>query len=197
MDPQEKLPGENDQISNEIAKQMNDQVVLYNLSAKKAFYFMTPQEARLAMEHINGIRASEVKKEQDQQNYRQFMLQLYEKGVISTTKLLGSFDIDYDAEVEALRFERKMQRQSEEEQAQSLWQEEFDTIKEQLRRILSYLMNDSSDTSTSSEDSKICMSSEKFKRVFDAFVSNAATKKEKKFILSIMEALATWEEPAK
>ena len=42
----------------------------------------------------------------DQQNYRQFMIQLYEKGVISTKRLLDVFDIDYDQEVELVRFER-------------------------------------------------------------------------------------------
>ena len=42
----------------------------------------------------------------DQQNYRQFMLQLYEKGVISTKRLLDAFDIDYDEEIEILNYER-------------------------------------------------------------------------------------------
>lgn len=42
----------------------------------------------------------------DQQNYRQFMLQLYEKGVVSTKRLLETFDINHDEEVEWIRFER-------------------------------------------------------------------------------------------
>lgn len=42
----------------------------------------------------------------DQQNYRQFMLQLHEKGNISTQTLLEAFDINYDAEIEKIRFER-------------------------------------------------------------------------------------------
>ena len=42
----------------------------------------------------------------DQQNYRQFMLQLHEKGNISTETLLQAFDINYDHEVEKIRFER-------------------------------------------------------------------------------------------
>ena len=42
----------------------------------------------------------------DQQNYRQFMLQLFEKGVISTKRLLETFDIDPDEEIEWIRFER-------------------------------------------------------------------------------------------
>jgi len=42
----------------------------------------------------------------DQQQYRQFMLQMHESGVISTKRLLESFDINYDEEIEVLRFER-------------------------------------------------------------------------------------------
>jgi len=42
----------------------------------------------------------------DQQQYRQFMLQLHEKQAISTQRLLESFDINYDEEVELLRYER-------------------------------------------------------------------------------------------
>jgi hypothetical protein len=42
----------------------------------------------------------------DQQNYRQFMLQLFEKGVISTKRLLETFDINHDEEIEWIRFER-------------------------------------------------------------------------------------------
>ena len=42
----------------------------------------------------------------DQQQMRQFMLQLHEKGTISTQTMLKSFDIDYDQEVELLRYER-------------------------------------------------------------------------------------------
>jgi hypothetical protein len=42
----------------------------------------------------------------DQQQHRQFMLQLYEKGVISTKSLLDVFEIDYDNEVEMIRWER-------------------------------------------------------------------------------------------
>jgi hypothetical protein len=42
----------------------------------------------------------------DQQNFRQFMLQLHEKGNISTQTLLEAFDIDYDTEIEKIRFER-------------------------------------------------------------------------------------------
>lgn len=42
----------------------------------------------------------------DQQQHRQFMLQLYEKGVISTKTLLDVFEIDYDNEVEMIRWEK-------------------------------------------------------------------------------------------
>ena len=42
----------------------------------------------------------------DQQQMRTFMLQLHEKGNISTQTMLKSFDIDYDQEVELLRYER-------------------------------------------------------------------------------------------
>jgi len=42
----------------------------------------------------------------DQQQHRQFMLQLYEKGVISTKSLLDVFEIDYDNEVEMIRWEK-------------------------------------------------------------------------------------------
>jgi very-short-patch-repair endonuclease len=42
----------------------------------------------------------------DQQQMRTFMLQLHEKGTISTQTMLKSFDIDYDQEVELLRYER-------------------------------------------------------------------------------------------
>ena len=42
----------------------------------------------------------------DQQQYRQFILQLHEKGLISSQRVLETFDIDYDEEVELLRYER-------------------------------------------------------------------------------------------
>ena len=42
----------------------------------------------------------------DQQQHRQFMLQLFEKGVISTKSLLDVFEIDYDNEVEMIRWEK-------------------------------------------------------------------------------------------
>jgi len=42
----------------------------------------------------------------DQQQMRTFMLQLHEKGAISTQTMLKSFDIDYNQEVELLRYER-------------------------------------------------------------------------------------------
>jgi len=42
----------------------------------------------------------------DQQQYRTFMTQLHEKNVISTQRLLETFDIDYDEEVELIRWER-------------------------------------------------------------------------------------------
>jgi very-short-patch-repair endonuclease len=42
----------------------------------------------------------------DQQQYRTFMLQLHEKGAISMQTMLKAFDIDYDQEVELLRYER-------------------------------------------------------------------------------------------
>ena len=42
----------------------------------------------------------------DQQQMRTFMLQLHEKGTISTQTMLKTFDIDYDQEVELLRYER-------------------------------------------------------------------------------------------
>ena len=42
----------------------------------------------------------------DQQQYRTFMLQMHEKGTISTQRLLENFDIDYNEEVEMLRYER-------------------------------------------------------------------------------------------
>ena len=42
----------------------------------------------------------------DQQQMRTFQLQLHEKGAISTQTMLKSFDIDYDQEVELLRYER-------------------------------------------------------------------------------------------
>ena len=42
----------------------------------------------------------------DQQQHRQFMVQLYEKGVISTKSLLDVFEIDYDNEVEMIRWEK-------------------------------------------------------------------------------------------
>ena len=48
----------------------------------------------------------------DQQQYRQFMLQLHEKGNISTQTLLESFDINYDSEVEKIRFERASNAQA-------------------------------------------------------------------------------------
>ena len=43
----------------------------------------------------------------DQQQHRQFMMQLYEKNVISTKTLLDCFEIDYDNEVEMIRWERE------------------------------------------------------------------------------------------
>lgn len=42
----------------------------------------------------------------DQQQYRTFILQLHEKGAISTQTMLKAFDINYDQEVELLRYER-------------------------------------------------------------------------------------------
>lgn len=42
----------------------------------------------------------------DQQQMRTFMLQLHEKGAISTQTMLKAFDIDYNQEVELLRYER-------------------------------------------------------------------------------------------
>ena len=42
----------------------------------------------------------------DMQQMRTFILQLHEKGAISTQTMLKAFDIDYDQEVELLRFER-------------------------------------------------------------------------------------------
>jgi very-short-patch-repair endonuclease len=42
----------------------------------------------------------------DQQNYRQFMLQLHEKGLVSAQRVLDTFDIDYDEEIDLIRFER-------------------------------------------------------------------------------------------
>lgn len=42
----------------------------------------------------------------DQQQMRTFILQLHEKGTISTQTMLKAFDIDYDQEVELLRYER-------------------------------------------------------------------------------------------
>lgn len=42
----------------------------------------------------------------DMQQMRTFILQLHEKGAISTQTMLKAFDIDYDQEVELLRYER-------------------------------------------------------------------------------------------
>lgn len=42
----------------------------------------------------------------DQQQYRQFILQLHEKGLVSSQRVLETFDIDYDEEIELLRYER-------------------------------------------------------------------------------------------
>jgi len=42
----------------------------------------------------------------DQQQYRTFMLQMHEKGLISSQRVLQAFDINYDEEVELLRYER-------------------------------------------------------------------------------------------
>jgi hypothetical protein len=44
----------------------------------------------------------------DQQQNRQFMLQLHEKNAISTQTLHEAFDIDYDNEISRLRYERAM-----------------------------------------------------------------------------------------
>lgn len=43
----------------------------------------------------------------DQQNYRQFMIQLYEKGLVSAKRVLNSFDIDYEEELELIKWERE------------------------------------------------------------------------------------------
>lgn len=48
----------------------------------------------------------------DMQQMRTFMLQLHEKGTISTQTMLKAFDIDYDQEVELLRYERAKGAQS-------------------------------------------------------------------------------------
>lgn len=44
----------------------------------------------------------------DQQQYRQFIIQLYEKGLVSGRRVLETFDIDPDEEIEMTRYERSL-----------------------------------------------------------------------------------------
>lgn len=50
----------------------------------------------------NQRRSSEYRRSE----YRQFMMQLFEKGIISTKSLLEIFDINYDAEMAQITSER-------------------------------------------------------------------------------------------
>ena len=81
------------------------EVVLMNLKDGKAFFSLTSQEARKAMDLIKLLRKGG--EMPGQIEHRQFMIQLHEKGLISTKKLLESFDIDYDEEAAKIVFERK------------------------------------------------------------------------------------------
>ena len=173
----------------------NAEVVFLNVKEGKTFFSLTSQEARRAVEFVKLMRQGI--NVENWQDYRQSIIWLYEKNAISTTKLLESFGIDYEDEVEKIRFERANNpcetvtnsvvsvKSEERAEEQTHWQSEFDVIKGVLHRLESNLNADKKDGAA------IYISQERFKSVFDDFLAKAKTKQNKLFIMSIAEALGS------
>jgi hypothetical protein len=76
----------------DLSADLKNQVVLFNLSDKKAFYSMSPEEARKAIEFVKRRRSGKTVDEEIHE--RQYLIQLYEKGLIPSAKLLEAVGID-------------------------------------------------------------------------------------------------------
>lgn len=86
-------------------------VLLVDATTQNAFHRFTPQEARQAINYIKRLRSGEDDLTSEQRNdrcvYRQFMLQLHEKGNISTRSLVTAFDLDPDEEERMIKEEQQ------------------------------------------------------------------------------------------
>ena len=78
----------------EIEKQVNSMVALYNIGDKKAFYFISPQEARLAIDHVQQYRNGKVAATEIQD----YMDEYIEKNIAVTNIDTGPMTYEYDVD---------------------------------------------------------------------------------------------------
>jgi hypothetical protein len=89
----------------EVEKQINSMVAFYNIGDKNAFFFVTPQEARLAIDHVKSHRDGEVKRKKIQEKVDQLVDDGIEWALNESEgrELESIDDVDQDVIVETVR----------------------------------------------------------------------------------------------